>query len=174
MMTIRLSPIPLAATVLVAQTALADPLPRPAGPVVLTVTGDISATNAPGAAEFDIAMMADIGRASFSTSTIWTEGTLEFTGTPLAALLDVLGIPDGVLSAVALNDYVAEIPVAEISDTAPLLAWQVDGEYLTVRNRGPVWIVYPYDSGAEFRSDEIYSRSVWQLARFDVTRGEAD
>lgn len=72
---------------------------------MLTVTGDIGTTNAPGSARFDIGMLAQIGKESFTTSTIWTEGELEFTGTPLASLLKVLGVNEGSVRAMALNDY---------------------------------------------------------------------
>lgn len=138
---------------------------------MLTVTGDIGTTNAPGSARFDIGMLAQIGKESFTTSTIWTEGELEFTGTPLASLLKVLGVNEGSVRAMALNDYVATIPVDEVSKDVPLLAWQIDGEELPVRKRGPIWIVYPYDAGPEFRSDTIYGRSVWQLFQLEVIRG---
>jgi len=42
-------------------SVLAADLPRPAGPVILTVTGAISITNAPGKAEFDQAMLEALG-----------------------------------------------------------------------------------------------------------------
>jgi len=37
-----------------------------------------------------------------------------------------------------------------------------------VREKGPLWIVFPYDESSEFRTDYVYSQSVWQLSRLDV------
>ena len=170
-MRIRLVLRAMAISVLAATAGLADALPPPEGPVVLTVTGPVEVTNSSDGANFDLALLAETGQASFRSTTIWTEGEQVFTGTPLRAVLDRLKITAGTLRAVALNDYHAEIPVDEVTKDAPLLAWQVDGEYLTVRNRGPVWIVYPYDRAPEFRTDLVYARSVWQLTRLELLDG---
>jgi hypothetical protein len=34
---------------------------------------------------------------------------------------------------------------------------------MTVREKGPLWIVYPYDKNEKFQTEEIYARSVWSL-----------
>ncbi|RYH00603.1 oxidoreductase, partial [Salipiger sp. IMCC34102] len=39
---------------------------------------------------------------------------------------------------------------------------------MQVRDKGPLWIVYPYDDTPEYRSEVIYSRSIWQLDRIEV------
>jgi len=49
-----------------------------------------------------------------------------------------------------------------------LLALKRDGAYMTVRNKGPLFIVYPYDSSPELRNRRIYSRSAWQVAQLVV------
>jgi hypothetical protein len=33
---------------------------------------------------------------------------------------------------------------------------------------GPFWLVYNYDANPEFRTELIYARSIWQLARITV------
>ncbi len=45
----------------------------------------------------------------------------------------------------------------------------MNGETMPVRRKGPLWIVYPYDSDEAYRSEAIYSRSIWQLDRIEVT-----
>jgi hypothetical protein len=64
---------PLAA---VATNDLALPRDR----VVLTVTGAIDVTNAPGRAEFDLDMLERLGLGRLTTWTPWTEGEMEFQG----------------------------------------------------------------------------------------------
>ncbi len=39
---------------------------------------------------------------------------------------------------------------------------------MSVREKGPLWIVYPYSSSPEFQNEVIYSRSIWQLNRITV------
>ncbi|MFC7692861.1 hypothetical protein ACFQY5_28160 [Paeniroseomonas aquatica] len=49
-----------------------------------------------------------------------------------------------------------------------MLALKRDGNYLTIRDKGPLFIVYPYDTNAELRSPRYYGRSAWQVARLVV------
>ena len=39
---------------------------------------------------------------------------------------------------------------------------------MPVREKGPLFIVYPYDSAPEIRHQKYYSRSAWQVARMVV------
>jgi hypothetical protein len=41
---------------------------------------------------------------------------------------------------------------------------------MSVRDKGPLWLIYPYDSKAEYQSETIYSRSIWQLVKIDLTK----
>ena len=49
-----------------------------------------------------------------------------------------------------------------------VLALKRNGEYLSVRDKGPLFIVYPYDTNVELRSPRYYGRSAWQLASLIV------
>ncbi|HEX9857587.1 MAG TPA: oxidoreductase, partial [Paracoccaceae bacterium] len=43
-----------------------------------------------------------------------------------------------------------------------------NGVPLSVRDMGPLWVIYPYDSDVDYQSEVIYSRSIWQLQRMDI------
>jgi len=118
--------------------------------------------------EFDRATLAAMQQITFTTSTIWTEGEIEFTGISLRTLLAESGITSGTVRAIALNDYAVEMPVAELSAQAPIIAHLMNGEPFSRRDKGPLWIVYPYDSAPEFRSETAFGRSVWQLTRLSA------
>ena len=118
--------------------------------------------------EIDRAEFEDMEAKTFTTTTIWTEGDITFTGVPLAALLDELGVDDGVLLASAVNDYSIEFPVEEARKDGPIVAYLMNGEPMSVRDKGPLWIVFPYDSDPAFQSEVVYSRSIWQLVRIEV------
>jgi hypothetical protein len=145
------------------------PLPPPEGEVLLTVTGAISVTNVDGAAAFDRAALGRLRAAEVVTGTVWTDGISRFVGVPLQAVLDRVGAPrDGRLRLVALNDYSVAIPAQDLSATVPMLALERDGAPMSVRDKGPIWVIYPYDSGSEWRSEQVFSRSIWQLNRIEV------
>ena len=157
-----------AAATAAATAAPAEDLGTPSGEIVLTVHGAIARTNAGDTAVFDRAMLEALPAVSFATSTIWTDGTPEFTGVSLSALLEAVGAEGGTLRAVALNAYGVEIPASDAVEGGPILAYAMDGAPMSVRDKGPLWIVYPYDSTAEYRTEVIYSRSIWQLSEVEI------
>ncbi|WP_163852298.1 molybdopterin-dependent oxidoreductase [Pseudooceanicola aestuarii] len=163
-------PVPMAAVLAVCLAAPlhAGDLPTPEGAVLLTVTGAIDRTNAEGAALFDLEMLEEFGGTEITTTTIWTEGEKQFEGVSLHRLIDELGIEAETLKATAINDYAVEIPIEDAVEGGPILAYRMNGDTMSVRDKGPLWIVYPYDSNAAYRSEVIYSRSIWQLDRIEA------
>ena len=148
----------------VAAQSLAAPSDKP----ILTVTGKITVTNKDGTAQFDRAMLEALGAASFSTATPWYKEVVKFEGVPLAKLLDAVGATGDRIVSVALNDYSAEMPIEDARKFGVILALKRDGEYMTVRDKGPIFIVYPFDSNPDLKVQKYYSRSVWQVARIEV------
>lgn len=146
----------------------AHDLPQPKGPVILTVTGDIGCTNSGKEAHFDRSMLEALGTVSIRTATLWTDGVQEFAGVTLRRLLDAVCASGTMIDAWAVNDYWAEIPVTDAVDDGPILAFAQNGLPLTLRDKGPIWIVYPYDTNPAYHSEVIYARSVWQLLRLDI------
>ncbi|MDN3568190.1 molybdopterin-dependent oxidoreductase [Paeniroseomonas aquatica] len=144
------------------------PLAEPAGRVILAITGKIAITNDGDAAKFDRPMLEALGMASFTTVTPWYDGAVTFEGVPMTRLLQRVGAQGETVQAVALNDYSTEIPVADFARWGVMLALKRDGNYLTIRDKGPLFIVYPYDTNAELRSPRYYGRSAWQVARLVV------
>ncbi|MEM5472097.1 oxidoreductase [Hoeflea sp. AS60] len=149
-------------------TAFAGNLDKPEGEVVLTVSGSISETNMGATAQFDRAMLDALGTVEVETSTIWTDGVHKFEGVEIATLLRALGVTSGTLRATAVNDYSIEIPVSEAAEGGPILASRRDGKEMSLRDKGPLWVIYPYDQNEDFRTEAVYSRSIWQLDRIEV------
>jgi hypothetical protein len=143
-------------------------LPAPTDKPILTVTGKISVTNKDGTAQFDRAMLEALGETSFSTSTPWYKEPVKFEGVPLAKLLDAVGATGDRIVSIGLNDYSAEMPMEDARKFGVILALKRDGEYMTVRDKGPIFIVYPFDSNPDLKVQKYYSRSVWQVARIEV------
>lgn len=117
---------------------------------------------------YDLAALEAMEARQFDTTTIWTSGSSTFQGVPLRLLLDEAGITEGSVVATAINDYAIEIPVDEVGEDYPIVAYRMDGATMSVRDKGPLWLVYPYDSDAAFRSETVYSRSIWQLDRLSI------
>ena len=157
------------ATLALTSTALASDLPAPKGEVILTVTGSIGVTNSGTAALFDLASLQNLGESQFTTSTIWTEGENTFTGVSLATLLTAVEAETGILNATAINDYSVSFPVAEALADDAIIAYQMNGKHISIREKGPLWILYPFDDDNKYKSETYYSRSIWHLNRIEIT-----
>jgi hypothetical protein len=153
--------------VLGAPVGQAESASKPHGDVVLTATGAIGAAHG-GAVEFDMDALKALRSVSFATTTPWTKGVTTFEGVELDDFLDAIGARGRTLHCVAINDYAIDIPASDAVRGGPILAYSADGKPMSVREKGPLWIVYPYDTNAEYRSEVVYSRSIWQLRSIDV------
>ena len=49
-----------------------------------------------------------------------------------------------------------------------LLAFEMDGQRLEPRDKGPLWIVYPLDQFGELRTRATERKMVWQLKELQV------
>jgi hypothetical protein len=138
------------------------------GKVVLSITGNVSQPNAGGRADFDMAMLEALPQHSFVTSTPWFKAPHKFSGPLLRDVLAAAGAKGGTLTAVALNDYKVEIPADDAQRYDVLMATRLDDQPMRVREKGPLFIIYPYDASADLRSERYYSRSAWQLRSLQV------
>ena len=156
-----------------ARPAAAAGLVAPAGAPILTVSGAIGNTNADGrtgrVARFDRDMLEALGTAGFRTSTPWFDTPVRFDGVPMTRLLQEVGALGKTVTAIALNDYTTDIPVTDFRRYGVILALKRDGAYMPVREKGPLFIVYPFDAHPELRSELHYSRSAWQVAELAVS-----
>jgi len=160
----------LAALMIAVLPGLADAesLSLPQGRVILTITGDIGETNRDGEALFDAAMLADLDRHMIRTGTPWDDGISEFEGIRVSVLLEAVRASGDMLLITALDGYVVDIPVLDFQIYEAILAWARDGKTMSVREKGPLWLIYPFDSDPALQV-ELYSvRSVWQIERITV------
>jgi hypothetical protein len=146
----------------------ASPLATPQDKPVLTISGNISEKNTPDAAQFDRTMLENIGMVTIETTSPWYKGSMKFEGVPLDKLMAEVGANGQTLVAYALDDYTTQIPMSDFAKYHAILALKRNGEYMPVRDKGPLFIVYPYDSDPDLKSSVYYSRSAWQVARLVV------
>ena len=144
-----------------------EPFGPPKGAVVLTVTGQIAAKNTETGLALDAEQLATLPQTSFTTTTTWTDGPQTFQGVLLKDLIAALGATGSTISLRAANDYSIIMPMADVKEDGPMLAYLMNGKPMSLRDKGPIWMVYPYDLNEAFRTEETYSRSIWQLVLID-------
>lgn len=139
----------------------------PEGRVLLTVTGAIEVQNAQGAAQFDRAMLESLDWREIETHTSFTEGLQRFAGPTLASLLKVVEAQGQTVMATAINDYSTQFPTSDASEHDVILAMVWNGKPMRVRDKGPIWVVYPL-SEQDAAKQTFDSEMIWQLDRLTI------
>jgi len=106
----------------------------------------------------------------FETSTVWTQGIDSYAGVLLLDLLHHIGHTPvrGAINVHALDGYSAGIDADLITEQAPLLSFLRNASPMSVRDQGPIWLIFPYDHNSAFRTESIYAKSVWQVRSLEV------
>ena len=151
-----------------AQIVDARALERPAGAIVLTVSGRVRKNNDGRRAQFDMAMLEALPQQVVVTRTPWFSQIRRFTGPLLRDVLSAAGAQGTLLRLVALNDYQVDMPFDDAQRYDVIIARLLDDKPMAVRDKGPLFVVYPFDTRPELRSATYYSRSAWQLRTIDV------
>lgn len=146
----------------------AHALERPTGQVVLTVSGRVRMPNDGNVAQFDMLMLTALPQVSFTTRTPWYAQARRFTGPLLRDVLAAAGAQGTLIRLTALNDYKVELPFDDAQRHDVIVARLLDERPMAVRDKGPLFVIYPFDARPELRGAVYYSRSAWQLRTIDV------
>lgn len=149
----------IAGLVLSAGAAMADQ-----GDVLLEVKGRI----AEGRVAFERDALEALPPVVIETSTVVTDGVHSFTGFLMRDLLEMLEAEGERITAIAINDYAVDIPIADFYDFDVIVAYRMDAKMLTRDDKGPLWIIYPRDDHAALQDIRYDYRWVWQLHKLDV------
>ncbi len=161
--------------------SLAADLSPASGQVILTVVGKIEHTNRPPfdkfadpfinyhertfdkAAEFDLAMLEALGMHEVEVSYEDWPRTLRFAGPRLKDVLDTVGAEPKVLTVLALDGFASELSEEILASEDWIVAIKLDGDYMDIGQRGPVWVVF--DPG-EDKSITAEEEGTWPWAAF--------
>jgi hypothetical protein len=61
------------------------------------------------------------------------------------------------------------IPIAAFDHEDTLIAFSRNGAPMSVRDKGPLWIVFPFDQDADkYRSTTYKAYAIWGLVRLEL------
>jgi hypothetical protein len=121
-----------------------------------------------GSTAFDRAALEAMSIETVETTTAWTDGPQVFEGPLARDVLAAAGVEGETVRAVALNDYAVDIPRSDFQRYDVIIALRHNGKAMSVRDKGPLWIVYPRDDHPELQSSAQNDKWIWQLHRLDV------
>jgi len=139
------------------------------GEMILEISGNISITNTKdGTAAFDRNTLASFPVTKLKTETPWTDGIINFEGVLLRDMMEHLKATGNTLKATAINDYSVDIPVEDIQNHDVIIAYKMNGKFMSIRDKGPLWVIYPWSDTPSLRSELYHSRSIWQLIEISI------
>lgn len=154
------------ATTLAAALPLAS-TPASAEAAVLSIAGP-GKDGMPVRARKAVPAIAALAQRTITTATPWYPGPRSFTGPLLRDVLAAAGVSGRTIRATALNDYRVEIPMDDAQQFDVVLAHLLDGKPMSVREKGPLFVIYPFDSQPRLRNQTYFARCIWQVKALDV------
>jgi hypothetical protein len=155
---------------LAGRTVIAQAAPTPAA--VLTITGSrLGPPAQAGRVAFDLGALQQMAQRRIVSATPWYSSVSEFTGPLLRDVLKAAGAGldgGGSLRCTALNDYRVEIPLDDVRRFNIVVAHLFNGKPMSVREKGPLFVIYPFDEQPQLRTTTYFSRCIWQLKSIEL------
>ena len=143
-------------------------LPQPKGAVVLSIDGMINECNEGLEVHLDRAMIDALPKREIKTENPWDQGPATYEGVLLRDLMKYVKADGKTATLVALNDYRADLTLADMDKYDVILAYRRNGVDLPVRDKGPFFVVFPFADVPELATESRYAQSVWQVNRITV------
>ncbi len=112
---------------------------------------------------FDMRALEALPQRTYRVTTPWYLRPVTFRGPLLRDVLAAAGASGTRIEAVAVNDYTADIPFKDAEAYDVIIALSMDGKPMSSRDKGPLFVVYPYDRLPPEALQRSFERSVWQL-----------
>ena len=103
------------------------------------------------------------------TENEFADGTRAYRGPLVRDVLARLGLESlDFVRFVAANDYYVDIPTEDFRTYDVILAMEADGERLSRREKGPLWLMYPISDHPALRDPIYLRRLIWQVVRIEA------
>ncbi len=104
-------------------------------------------------------------QVTVNTANDFVDDVSEFSGPLARDVVSMLGDDIKMARFYAINGYSIEIPVSDFRDYDVIFALSIDGKLFSLRDKGPVWLIYPMTDNPELQ-DRVYNdRLIWLLTR---------
>ncbi|MGO9769451.1 MAG: molybdopterin-dependent oxidoreductase [Roseiarcus sp.] len=132
----------------------------------IVVVDGKTATGAP--MSFTRADLEAMGATKVVTHTPWHDGAVAFEGVLGRALMKKVGAKGDHVAIAALDNYTVSVPMADFEDHGVVFAYALNGKPMSVEDKGPLFLIYPFDAEPALANETYYSRSIWQIARITI------
>ncbi len=114
--------------------------------------------------EFSREQLLSLPQQEISTTLPWVDGESVYSGVTLLAVLESMDLPvSAQVTFVALNDYKVAVPKEDFYDYQPIIAIKQNGEFMSVRDKGPYWLIYPLSARPDIDNTDFHAKMIWQI-----------
>ena len=136
---------------------------QPAFPGKIVLTVESAGHQTP----FDMRTLEALPQRTYKLTTPWHLRPVSFQGPLMRDVFANAGVRGTRIKAIAVNDFTADIPFAHAEAHDVIVALRMDGKPISARDKGPLFLIYPYDRLPDEEREAYFDLSVWQL---DVLR----
>ncbi|KAA8679785.1 hypothetical protein [Vibrio gigantis] len=108
--------------------------------------------------------LLSLPQTEITTTLPWVEGLTVYSGVTLQTVLENMDLPiSPKVTFVALNDYKIAVPKEDFDTYEPIIAIKKNGEFMSVREKGPYWLIYPLSANPETDTPDFHAKMIWQI-----------
>ena len=105
-------------------------------------------------------------QVTIKTENEFSDGLVTYRGPLVRDVLAQAGLDKlETVRFVAANDYYVDIPTRDFD---AILAMEANGEKLSRREKGPLWLMYPISDHAALKDPIYLRRLIWQVVRIEA------
>jgi hypothetical protein len=138
--------------------------------ILLQVNSVSQAVNA----QFTLEQLLQLPQHEIRTNLPWADTAHTYKGPYLEDVLALANVSGHWITMYALDRYQIDYNFDRIKKYKPILALTVDRKRLTIRTKGPIWVILPMDDYAELDAAVYHDYMVWQLVKINVEEKSND
>ena len=139
---------------------------------IIQITGNIDVTSDGKTAYLSYEDLKSFPQHSIMVKEPWFGEERIHSGPLMKEVLAFLKAEGSRLDVKALNDYKIKIPISDIENHSVILAIDLNGRPMPVRDMGPSFMTYPLSTHPNLQKEIYYARSVWQIESIRVEKLE--
>jgi len=108
-------------------------------------------------------------QTTVTTASPYYDGLMAFSGPTLKRVIETFGLSDQTrITFRALNDYQVSGTLEEVLELDAIVATRMEGKTMSIRNRGPFWIMLPLSERPELDHGDYHRFMIWQLDQIEL------
>ena len=136
--------------------------------IVLTLRNP-NVTGIHGVMRFSRRDLAAMEQVEIRTGHDFIDGVATYRGPRAADLIAMIGQTGAShVRLTAANDFWLDVELSELARYDAILALEENDRPLTLRDRGPVMLMYPIDGHKELQDPGFNNRLIWQLRQIEL------